>query len=645
MWFDASPDLLHHTQSADWILQHYELPVLPPEPREDIPVFAKSCGLVKWLHLMDNNYHIPTRESSFPDLRVEASRMSFDDSELDAHSRYDKELHSLYNRAYVEYAVWHLMQWISTLTALPHQLRFHRATLGNQQNHIQPIQAIEWYYYERIIHAYPALFHVSPTTQRALDRECHQQDPADPEEGEIVESVVESPRVGHKRDWEAAMEEEDDPWLQLFETEEDLFDPTPAVCRRLSQLPISRPEDSTHDDAQDGTNEENASTGNWIHWRLTRLQRAAQLGSHPLHIAHMPVLRLEVERADCTLSDWLLLPRQGSVDDDVLQSILFQLIFALASYQAAFDFLHGDLHSGNIMLVRCDEPHGWYEIDDHWFRVPRYGWRVVLVDFGRSCFRWRQRWVASDDYSQTRKGEAAGQWNLDPFYTPNEPLVGYNRSFDLARLFNELQTQMDDVLQRHFPRMLDLVERWLVDDFGGSFRRADNPRLRFPGFRLYRYLARHVHGLVPRQVLLCEKTFLAWQCPRPDAAVSVASLSEIKHACKSWTDTPPTYTPGAPIAARPCSTATPPGSTKCSTDRSTNSCSPPPTSSPACTKTSCSSGCGNSTSTLYTASIRSLWSISSPSSESTDSGASNTAASTPARKSVASCATTTDSAA
>ncbi len=630
MWFESSSEILRESSPADWILQHYEVPSLPPvSPAPD--TFSKSIALVKWLLLMEGHYDLHVSPDSadasiFPIEVLRPSNMAFDDSPVFPECRYERELHSLYNRAYVEYVAWHMLRWVSTLTHFPHQLVCYSATFGTQVNHLQILQSVDWYRYGDMIQAYPNCFYVSPDSRQVLEKEFRAEWPNWSDDNKWTEpmewldcefdneTIDPLPRiVGMKREWAeidppAADSSElpfDSP--NPFELLLPVASPTSSevpfpvesptssevpfylsglatspnrrasaasegcgVYPTLSSVEESRPEDSTHNSNVFEQNYDDASTGPWIQWNISRLQRTAALPDQYLHIANMPVLRLHLQRADITLADWVLLPRLRAEDDGALQSILFQLAFVLAAYQEAIQFVHGDLHAGNVMLVRSEETYGWYECEDEWFRVPLHGWRVALVDFGRSCFRWKDRWVAGDDYSMVREGEAAGQWNMDPYYDPRAPLVGYNRSFDLARLFNELMTQMNEAMTQHFPASLALIERWMVDDFGGTFHRTETNEIRYPGFRLYRYLARHVHGLVPSRFLRCEKNFLGWHCPRPEGSVAVASVSEIKRACLSRTDMPPTSTPAAPFAERRCNIATPRGSMRRSTDRSTS---------------------------------------------------------------------------
>ena len=79
-----------------------------------------------------------------------------------------------------------------------------------------------------------------------------------------------------------------------------------------------------------------------------------------------------------------------TADDDV-NSIVIQLLFAIAYYQKLYKISHNDLHSGNIFLDKITEDHKYYPYDDFYYMVqgqkitfPRGNYLVKLGDFGLS---------------------------------------------------------------------------------------------------------------------------------------------------------------------------------------------------------------------------------------------------------------------
>lgn len=78
--------------------------------------------------------------------------------------------------------------------------------------------------------------------------------------------------------------------------------------------------------------------------------------------------------------------RSTKVDEDVLYSIVKQVILAISIAQKEKKFTHYDLHSFNIMIKRCNKDVVLlYKIDDHnQFCVPTLGYYPVIIDFGFS---------------------------------------------------------------------------------------------------------------------------------------------------------------------------------------------------------------------------------------------------------------------
>lgn len=85
-----------------------------------------------------------------------------------------------------------------------------------------------------------------------------------------------------------------------------------------------------------------------------------------------------MDRADTTLADVEL-----SFED--FKAISFQIIFGLYVAHKHYEFVHGDLHSRNILLVKNKDPSEYSELkdgDNCWYI--RSHWRVKLCDFGNS---------------------------------------------------------------------------------------------------------------------------------------------------------------------------------------------------------------------------------------------------------------------
>ncbi len=72
-------------------------------------------------------------------------------------------------------------------------------------------------------------------------------------------------------------------------------------------------------------------------------------------------------------------------DDKVLESILFQVLFAVASIQLTFGMFHNDIKSENVLLKVIPSGGYWeYNLDGQTYNVPNYGYIAALNDFGVS---------------------------------------------------------------------------------------------------------------------------------------------------------------------------------------------------------------------------------------------------------------------
>jgi len=78
--------------------------------------------------------------------------------------------------------------------------------------------------------------------------------------------------------------------------------------------------------------------------------------------------------------------RTDKVHEDVLYSIVKQVLLAISIAQKTKKFTHYDLHSFNVMIKKCDKDLVFlYKIDDeNQFCVPTLGYYPVIIDFGFS---------------------------------------------------------------------------------------------------------------------------------------------------------------------------------------------------------------------------------------------------------------------
>ena len=216
------------------------------------------------------------------------------------------------------------------------------------------------------------------------------------------------------------------------------------------------------------------------------------------YIDNFPVQMICLEKCDGTLDD---LFENNEIDAEIGASVLFQIIMILIAYQKAFHMTHNDLHTNNIMYVHTNDQYLYYRFNKINYKVPTYGKIFKIIDFGRSIYKYNGQLFCSDSFAQG--GDAATQYNFEPFYNPNKPLLEPNYSFDLCRLGCSIYDFIidDDVDIKEMDELQQTILRWCQDDTGKSVLYKKNGEERYPNFKLYKMIARNVHAHTPHAQL------------------------------------------------------------------------------------------------------------------------------------------------
>ena len=215
-------------------------------------------------------------------------------------------------------------------------------------------------------------------------------------------------------------------------------------------------------------------------------------------IKKFPVNMIVMEQCDDTLDS--MLEDGVSLSTDEWTSILMQIIMTLVAYQKMFWFTHNDLHTNNVMYVETDKPYLYYLYDGTYYKVPTYGKIFKIIDFGRAVYKYKSLTICSDSFHP--KGDAATQYNFEPYMNNKKPRLEPNPSFDLCRLACSLfdffiqDVSAESALATNDP-IIALVTEWVKDDKGRNVLYKSNGVERYPNFKLYKMIARTVHGHVP----------------------------------------------------------------------------------------------------------------------------------------------------
>jgi hypothetical protein len=237
-------------------------------------------------------------------------------------------------------------------------------------------------------------------------------------------------------------------------------------------------EDGSEEDDEDGSEEESEIPMN-------------------AYIYDFPIQMICLEKCTGTL-DRLFMKR--ILDMDSAASALFQVVMILMVYQKAYQFTHNDLHTNNIMYVETAEEFLYYKVAGKFYKVPTFGRVFKLIDFGRAIYKFQGKIFCSDSFSPG--GDAATQYNCEPFFNDNKPRLEPNYSFDLCRLgcsIYDFILEIEDESDEEFePDLLQqLIIDWVTDDNGRNVLYKKNGDERYPNFKLYKMIARTVHNKTP----------------------------------------------------------------------------------------------------------------------------------------------------
>jgi hypothetical protein len=136
--------------------------------------------------------------------------------------------------------------------------------------------------------------------------------------------------------------------------------------------------------------------------------------------------------------------------------------------------------------------------------VPTFGRIFKIIDFGRSIYKFNGKTFCSDSFKTG--GDAATQYNTEPYFNENKPRLEPNYSFDLCRLacsiFDYVVEDMDEIKDlTKCDSVKRLVVEWCLDDKGMNLLYKNNGQDRYPDFKLYKMIARCVHNHTPQAQL------------------------------------------------------------------------------------------------------------------------------------------------
>ena len=232
-------------------------------------------------------------------------------------------------------------------------------------------------------------------------------------------------------------------------------------------------------------------------------------------IPRFPVQVIALERCEQTLDSLLV---HNSLSDREMSSMVIQVLMTLSTLQKCFSLTHNDLHTNNIMWIKTAKKYLCYKLEDTYYKVPTFGKIYKLIDFGRAIYKFNGKLVCSDSFHP--KGDAATQYNCEPYFNEKKPRLEPNPSFDLFRLgcsiydflVEEISNEMKDLSE-----IEQIIVRWCHDDKGRNIMYKMNGQERYPEFKLYKMIVRTVHKHTPKAVL-ADKYFSKYIVGRKQAS-------------------------------------------------------------------------------------------------------------------------------
>ena len=154
-----------------------------------------------------------------------------------------------------------------------------------------------------------------------------------------------------------------------------------------------------------------------------------------------------------------------------------------------------------------------------------------IIDFGRAIYKFNGKIFCSDSF-QTG-GDAATQYNTDPYFNEKKPRLEPNFSFDLCRLacsiFDYIVDDFDSIKNiNDCSPIVKLIVEWCIDDNGINVLYKNNGVERYPDFKLYKMIARCVHKHIPVAQLerkeFCKFLIASKNIPKQEQVINIDEL-------------------------------------------------------------------------------------------------------------------------
>ena len=259
-------------------------------------------------------------------------------------------------------------------------------------------------------------------------------------------------------------------------------------------------EDSDHDSTSKNKNRKTSTNESDVESECSDSESSEDDEPLWMNIDKFPVQMIALECCENTLDSLI---KNIILSDKEWGSIVIQILMSLIAYQKTLKLTHNDLHGNNIMYMKTDKKHLFYKYNNNYYKVPTFGRIFKIIDYGRAIYQYKGIRVCSDSFH--KEGDAATQYNCEPFLDSNKPRLEPNFSFDLCRLgcsiFDYLIGELKEVEELDDSPIIKIITDWCKDDKGRNIMYKLDGQERYPEFKLYKMIARTVHNHSPDKVL------------------------------------------------------------------------------------------------------------------------------------------------
>ena len=222
---------------------------------------------------------------------------------------------------------------------------------------------------------------------------------------------------------------------------------------------------------------------------------SSEIDNIMVSIKEFPIQIISLESCESTLDELII---KDNLSDEELGCIVLQILMMLITYQKLFELTHNDLHTNNIMYIKTEKKYLYYKLNGRHYKVKTFGKIFKIIDFGRAIYTYRGKRICSDSFH--KDGDAATQYNCEPYYNDAKSLIEPNMSFDLCRLGCSIydfiidEYESPDAVMRPIHK---IITDWCNDDNDRNILYKNTDEERYPDFKLYKMIARKVHNHIP----------------------------------------------------------------------------------------------------------------------------------------------------